>query len=202
VKQPANVSSNNALSRFPHSDKVYYRSVLLLFVRLVKIFAQILRYSSIPQTNRKSLAIIQTAVFIFLSSKGTDESFSSEDGEGSCWVFKGPRLKLNPGHRRSEEYATFMSTLNTPIPRFVLNAFGFPIQIIIHSFSIFIQHHLLMCGIPLTKQHTNTPRGSVFGWNTMLHAGRSWIRFPMRSLDFSIDLILPAALWPWGQLSL
>jgi hypothetical protein len=24
----------------------------------------------------------------------------------------------------------------------------------------------------------------------MLQAGRSWVRFPMRSLDFSIDLIL------------
>jgi hypothetical protein len=29
----------------------------------------------------------------------------------------------------------------------------------------------------------------------MLQAGRSRIRFSMRSLDFSIDLILPAALW-------
>jgi hypothetical protein len=36
----------------------------------------------------------------------------------------------------------------------------------------------------------------------MLHAGRSQVRFPMRSLDFSIDLILPAAICPWGRLSL
>jgi hypothetical protein len=44
--------------------------------------------------------------------------------------------------------------------------------------------------------------GNVVGWGTMLQVGRSRVQFPVRSLDFSVDLILPVALWPWGQLSL
>ena len=32
-----------------------------------------------------------------------------------------------------------------------------------------------------------------------LQAGRSWVRFPMVSLEFCIDIILSVALWPWGQ---
>jgi hypothetical protein len=40
------------------------------------------------------------------------------------------------------------------------------------------------------------------GWGTALQTGRSRDRFPMVSLDFFIDIILPVALWPWGRLSL
>jgi hypothetical protein len=47
-----------------------------------------------------------------------------------------------------------------------------------------------------------TIRGGAVGWGTALKTGTSRVRFPMVSLEFFIDIILPAALWPWGRLSL
>jgi hypothetical protein len=46
-----------------------------------------------------------------------------------------------------------------------------------------------------------TCSGAV-GSGTALEAGRSRVRFPMVSLEFYIDVTLPAALWPWGRPSL
>jgi hypothetical protein len=37
------------------------------------------------------------------------------------------------------------------------------------------------------------------GKGTTLQSGRSRVRFPMVSLEFFIDIILPVALWPCGK---
>jgi len=41
-------------------------------------------------------------------------------------------------------------------------------------------------------------RGGALGSSTVLQARRSRVGFPMVSLVFFIDIVLLAALWPWG----
>jgi hypothetical protein len=53
-----------------------------------------------------------------------------------------------------------------------------------------------------TTGHYRGAGSGVVGWGTMLQAGRPPVRFRTRSFDFSTDLILPAAHWPWVRLSL
>ena len=55
---------------------------------------------------------------------------------------------------------------------------------------------ILMVG-NITSVYTCT-RGDAVGLGTALQAGRSQVQLPVVSLEFFIDIILPAALWPWG----
>jgi hypothetical protein len=59
-----------------------------------------------------------------------------------------------------------------------------------------------VCLIFARFTHDRGVRGGTVDWGTALQVGRSRVRFPMVSLEFFIDVILPAALWPWGWLSL
>jgi hypothetical protein len=54
----------------------------------------------------------------------------------------------------------------------------------------------------MCSTHYSRASSDAVGLGTALQAGRSRVRFPMVSLEFFIDVILPVALWPWGWLSL
>jgi hypothetical protein len=57
--------------------------------------------------------------------------------------------------------------------------------------------------VAVELKSTDIPRCcSAVGSGTKLEAGRQRVRFPMRSMDSSVDVILPAALCHWGRLSL
>lgn len=54
---------------------------------------------------------------------------------------------------------------------------------------------LLQCS-PRTGEHL-----CAVGWDAVLNAGRLQVRFPVGSLWFFVELILPAVLWPCCRLS-
>jgi len=55
---------------------------------------------------------------------------------------------------------------------------------------------------PLTLFLGSGARDGAFGSGTALQAGKARVRFPFVSLEFFVDVILPAAIWSWGRLTL
>jgi hypothetical protein len=47
--------------------------------------------------------------------------------------------------------------------------------------------------------HWKTFFSSAVDWSTALQVGRSWVQFPMVSLEFFVDIILLAAFCRWGR---
>ena len=68
--------------------------------------------------------------------------------------------------------------------------------------SRFYHAHNIGWGVQPILLDNKGARGGTFGWGTALQAGRSRVWFPMVSLEFFIDIILPNALWPCGRLNL
>jgi hypothetical protein len=61
---------------------------------------------------------------------------------------------------------------------------------------------ILHFGLSYSEAPAHSLQILVVGWGTMLQVGRSRVRFPMRSLDFSMDLILSPTLLSGCRLSL
>ena len=82
----------------------------------------------------------------------------------------------------------------------VLNLYVFDVLL---NNSLRINKYLRTHGLYLSHYFIyQGPRADTVGWGTALQAGRSRVRFPLVSLKFFIDIILPAAQWPWVRLSL
>ena len=88
-------------------------------------------------------------------------------------------------------YRSYVSTVHMYLP-FIC---------IYRSYVSTVHMHLPFASIPACFVNRGA-RGGAVGWGTALQVGRSWVRFPVVSLEFFIDIILPVALWPWGWLSL
>jgi len=75
---------------------------------------------------------------------------------------------------------------------------------------LFVTYWLITCvniGLSVTEDYgllgydAGGEGGGVVDWGTVLQVGNQRVWFPLWSLEFFIDVVLPAAPWPWGRLS-
>jgi len=95
-------------------------------------------------------------------------------------------LPCNTKHRKRPQYKQFKAQRYLYIPPALTLTKSAPFP-----------HGVLACAVRFLGE-----RGSAFRGDTALHTGRSQVRFPIVSLKIFIHIILPAALWLWGRLSL
>jgi len=123
-----------------------------------------------------------------------------------------------------EEHAVFISrvpenlgsTLVRNVSYFLHNNASHPGQVFVGFKDVWMLHNspgqwllsewMALCTLLQANGHCMLRSGTSGGicqWRgTALQVGRSRVRFPMVSLEFFVGIILPAALWPWGRLSL
>jgi hypothetical protein len=117
---------------------------------------------------------------------------------GSDMFLRHVGLSRNYTTLQTTEQIFIVTAVRTEIPYdFVLSVSHF----LLPEVSPFFYTILVAYMYFLTILKSTGARGSVADWCTMLQTGRSRDRVSMRWI-FSIYLILPGALWPWGRFSL
>ena len=78
---------------------------------------------------------------------------------------------------------------------------SFPSIICEHAYGVQCNSVLMMAHLIILYHLKGGPRWHS-GYGAVLQIGRSLVRSQLVLLEFFINIILPIALWPWGQLSL